>query len=697
MKPILAFIIVMIFSLALDAQSSFNIKSYAKFSEVPITSIKPEGWLKKYLENQRDGLTGHLDEGMCGYPFDNIGWADTTANIDPNSPYPHWYTYEQNGYWVDGLIRTGLLLNDKFLIDKANKSIDFTLNHPAEDGFLGSHILRKPGQTNRWVHTVFFRAAWAKYSATNDLKIPEALRRHYLSDIKTFPYTHIREVGNIEHMLWVYAATGDKALLENAERIYIEGSKLNKNRASSADEINNRYKAAVDHGVTYNESVKLGAILYLYTGKLDYLNTTVNAYRKIDEGYMMVDGVNSSTEILRGKDPLDSHETCDISEFIWSNGYLLEATGNAEYADKIEKAAFNAAPGCVTSDFKALQYFSCPNQIIATRNSNHNYFFQGNTSMQFTSNSWVKCCPGEVNKIMPNYIARMWMKNESGIVAATYGPSKISFVSGKTRIEIDERTFYPFSDTIRFLIKTDNPVKFGFTFRVPGWCEMPIAFYNGTKANEELKSGSYVTLEKEYKNGDEIKLVFPQTLRMTSWPRDGVAIERGPLVYSLKVNEKFEVDTFAGETRAKNQIRYNITTNSDWNYALHLNFDNIIDKIKIKYNKETDSPWSAENAPIELYVPAIKVKNWTLAHRKSIIREDYYASERNGVVKKWNVLADLIEGDYTFMPQIPDRDATQYNLADKEEIITLIPYGCTRLRITIFPQARYSGYTKITE
>lgn len=67
------------------------------------------------------------------------------------------------------------------------------------------------------------------------------------------------------------------------------------------------------------------------------------------------------------------------------------------------------------------------------------------------------------------------------------------------------------------------------------------------------------------------------------------------------------------------------------------------------------------------------------------------------MIKKWNILADLIEDDFTFSPQIPDRETAQLNLSSEKKIITLVPYGATSLRITIFPQARYDGYTKIIE
>ena len=55
---------------------------YAKFFEVPMSAIQPKGWLKKYLENQRNGLTGHLE--IAGYPFDTAGpvATDTAAAGD---------------------------------------------------------------------------------------------------------------------------------------------------------------------------------------------------------------------------------------------------------------------------------------------------------------------------------------------------------------------------------------------------------------------------------------------------------------------------------------------------------------------------------------------------------------------------------------------------------------------------------------
>lgn len=71
---------------------------------------------------------------------------------------------------------------------------------------------------------------------------------------------------------------------------------------------------------------------------------SVRAMDKLIRHHMLVDGVPSSSENLRTRTAHDTHETCDIADFIWTAGYLLMATGSVAYADAIEKAMFKAFP-----------------------------------------------------------------------------------------------------------------------------------------------------------------------------------------------------------------------------------------------------------------------------------------------------------------------------------------------------------------
>jgi DUF1680 family protein len=478
-------------------------------------------------------------------------------------------------------------------------------------------------------------------------------------------------------MLWLYEKTGDDRILKYAQEVYAEYNKVHSSDDTSVESmLSNR--RSICHGVSYNEISKLGAVMYIYTGNKKLLDATINAYRKLDRDQMLIDGVCSSAEALLGKDPLDSHETCDIADYMWSNGYLLMATGSTEYADKIERACFNAAPGAVRSDFKGLQYFSCPNQVIADKTSNHNLYVKGHAWMSFRPNPGTPCCPGDVNRIMPNYAARMWMSSGNGNIAAVlYGPSRVNAKAGceKKEITIVEDTSYPFSDRIDFQIRTDAPVEFNFSMRIPGWCKEAKVLLNGHKQDLAANSGSFIHLKRIFSNNDRITLILPMSLQLSHWPYEGIGIERGPLVYSLRICEDWRID-HEDNRSTEDFPAWNLYPASPWNYALAVSEKNLEEAVKIIHHQVSPEPWSIDTAPIELKVPARRVSGWKIERNKS---DTALIDTREG--KKYI----KVRGNFT--PQLPDPSGLGKRLRKRMETVSLVPYGCTKLRISIFPSA----------
>jgi uncharacterized protein len=656
---------------------------YANLRQVPIVAIHPEGWLRQYLVNQRDGLTGHLEN--AGYPFNTVGWVG--ERIPENHSIEDWWPYEQNAYWVDGMFRCGLLLNDDFLTGKARRSIDYVLNHPAANGYLGPKLDANTAEIGRWIHVVFFRSLMADYEATRDPRIPAAIKRHYLAG--DYAYTGGRDVINIESILWTYGYTGDPALLRLAEESYQKFNDRERSSEVSDTSFLKDSPANEEHGVTYNETAKLGAILYLYTGNEAYLKPSIAAYRKIDKYHLLISGVNVSSEHLHPVTTTESCETCDISDYTWSAGYLLMATGDAAYADKIERAAFNAAPGGATGDFKALQYSTAPNQVICTHTS---CVRTGGSQMSYSPNPGTECCPGNVNRMMPNFTSRLWMTDRrGGLAAVMYAPSQVVYNVGpdRKRVEIREVTEYPFSEEIRFEIKTGaGPVQFPFTVRIPGWCRAPRIAINGKAIETTTAPASFVRIEREFKDGDVVTLTLPQEVALEDGPEHTVSVVRGPLVYALKVEEDWRIDP-ADKRSTKDFPAYDLYPKSPWNYALCVDRARLNEQIKVMHRPYTDSPWTIASAPIELRAPARLVRNWAIHPVSEVLTEhwDVIRDPATGKVTRWVKSGfDKQTGNFLFTPPVPDANTVAENLETETTMVTLVPYGSSKLRITYFPR-----------
>ena len=250
----------------------------------------------------------------------------------------------------------------------------------------------------------------------------------------------------------------------------------------------------------------------------------------------------------------------------------------------------------------------------------------------------------------PKYVQNLWYATaDGGVAALLYAPSEVNLTVGEdTNLKIVEETGYPFRNQVRFTLSPSQTVTFPFHLRIPAWANNPAITINGKPWQGEVSNQTAI-INRAWKAGDQVILTLPMEVKTSQWYDFAVAVERGPLVYALKIGE--EAKTRQDEEYGTYQEIY---PKDAWNYALHEgDLKNLTTAVEV-VEKEWDGqyPWNLENAPIELRMRGVPLPDWKLVNSTPVF-------------PAW--WGNRHDKEITF------RD------------ITLVPYGCTTLRITEFP------------
>jgi hypothetical protein len=657
------------------------------FSTLPPEGIEVGGWIGRQIKE--DAANGWVT--ICNRMSHQglLGWdVDTLTPIPYHMPYqilskgryywnnsvPYYQTMidrigeysegEFGGHWLDTVFRMGWIGDVpgyrelgrqavKDILDSLDESGYIGVNSPATR-FTGQNTLPWGGNWEGEVGGIFeiLNAFLNYYRYTGDERVLKAVIK--AADL-TLEKTRGREMWGDEGwlaplgMIELYRVTRNKLYLDRARLMVDVRLKGDPKTGTGLPVLVMREGDRIQGDAPMIGDLLLSMVgLYEVTGDTDMLTKARTLSEHVERYAMQAHGVPTGQgEQLVPSSPWANTEVCVIVWYSMAWMEMLKATGEAHYADLVEKAAWNALPGQRSKDGAVSPYTARPNQLFATR-----------PTTVYGARTFIECCHGNGGRLLPVLAEHLVLSTPEGdFVVPFYNNSRFRSNSPKAgKVEIIQETDYPFSENVRITVRPErHPATFTVRLRVPEWCKGALVKINGQGVPVQARD-SWIDLTRSWGVNDVVSLTLPMEVRVKI-DKDGLAVvERGPLVYSLPVEgRRIEVDQWGSFEKL-------VTSESKWNYALVLDKANPAKSFsftELKVPEKTDV-W--EQPRVAMEVEAVRIPEWKF--------------DKDPALLVPNSTADIAE------PPFPARPISAKGPKEK---IRLVPYGCTILRMTQMP------------
>lgn len=339
------------------------------------------------------------------------------------------------------------------------------------------------------------------------------------------------EAGMLEVWAQLYQLTKDEKYLTLAKR-YADAGLFRKLKEGKDSLTNCHANASIPftHGA---------AKMYEITGDSDWLEVVKLFWKAAvtDRGMFSTTGMNAGEfwvpphmqgHFLGSND----QEFCTVYNMVRTASYLLKYTGEAQYADYIERALYNG--------------------FLAQQNAQTGmpaYFLPlgaGSRKKWGTKTRDFWCCHGTMVQAQTLYPELVWFTDGDKITAAQYIPSEFTAEMNGAKVTVSQTTgmkyyndqaFFDEKDDgqmsrwlLKFSVKCDKPVRFTLSLRVPEWAKGVELEVNGKNTAAPVKDG-WLDITADWQN-DSVQVFFPSELRAETLPDmpELMSVVEGPIV-----------------------------------------------------------------------------------------------------------------------------------------------------------------------
>ena len=523
-----------------------------RFAPLPVGAVSAQGAMRDRLLALRGGLLSR-----CASLFPEAGeqsaWFGGALGGGMHAPE-----------LLEAMLLTGAQLGDEELRREALHLCGLVVEHQREDGSFGA-----PGETFA-ARGRMLRALCAAYSMSGDKQLLTFMLRYmkYLHDtlrVRSLSAEDAMHTADtMEAGILLYNITGQKAILSVLMMLVSQGADYTSlfhafpyrtpiSRSFTAQELLDALAHEDESGYTHHllrsasganlcEGLRVSALCGVLTGSGKHLSAPEAGLARLNKAHGAAGGGVTADPLLGGTHPSRGVSAVSACELAASLETLLACPGGEFGADQLETLMYNTIDAAFSPDGRGVQPMQQANQAMLSRAAR--FPLCGEDAGLFSLEDGDALC--SLLSAWPRFVQAQWMiSRDDGLCAMGYAPCSVRYRLSGASVRVDVESDYPASGSVHITVHTDTKAAFPIHLRIPEWANGATVAVDGEIL--PAQAGGFVTLNRDWQDGDEILLTLPMAVRRLPAFHQAVSVTRGPLRFAYAPKTVEHEDTLSAE------------------------------------------------------------------------------------------------------------------------------------------------------
>ena len=508
-----------------------------RFASLPAGALSAQGSLRSRLLSLRAQLLDRCT-ALCPSAGERSAWFGGDLSGGMQAPA-----------YLEASLLTASLTGDEALLKEAMRLCMLVVSAQREDGSFG-----KEGESFAACGAML-RALRCAYSLSGDKQILTFMLRYMKflkDDLSRQPLSAedaLHTGDTLDAGVFLYNITGQKAILPVLTMLIAQGADYTSlfhtfpyrtpvTRTVSVDALRSALESEGEDGYYHHlmrtasaenlgEGLRAAALSGLITGSGKHLSAPEVGLTRMMKAHAAPCGAMTGAPLLDGRNPAAGVSTKALCQLAASLETLLTCPDGEHFADQLETLIYNGAAAAVAPDGHGVQVVQQANQVRISREPR--FDMAADSVNLFSLEDGETLCA--LLAALPRFAMSQWLlSRDGGLCAMGYAPCAVRYRLEETAVRLSVDSDYPHRGCVRITVRLSADAAFPIHLRIPSWAKGATAAVDGSVFSGE--SGKFLTINRQWHDGDEILLTLPMTVERIDSYHQSVSLSRGPLRFA---------------------------------------------------------------------------------------------------------------------------------------------------------------------